>query len=101
MVDECSDFYTWGSVGGVFGSLPTVLAMGSVYALTALPALGVATSGAMRAGADAMNRAAPGSVVRSGTWWASLGRNADPAASAATAGAVPFQVGSLACSANP
>jgi len=129
-VDYCSDFYTWGSVGGAAaglavlpatGPVATVYAvasggmgvtnsvqafrsgdytMGVVSAITAVPALGVAVSGSMRVAANAVNRAAPGTIVRAGnralgipaTWWHQLGRVADPAASAALVAAVPFQV---------
>lgn len=131
MVNGCSGFYTAGSVTGVAGSLPTLMVTGplavvyagavggmsakssvssyqegdylmtAVYGLTALPALGVATSGSMHAIANAANRANPGSVVRNGTWWATLGRRADPAATIATGVAIPFQVASIVSNAKP
>ena len=131
MVNGCSGFYKAGSVTGVAGSLPTLMVtgplavvyagavgsmsvkssvssfqeghyiMGTVYGLTALPSLGVATSGIMHQGANAMNRVDPGSVVRNGTWWATLGRKADPAASMATGAVIPFQVASIVCNAKP
>ena len=40
VINECSTFYTWGSVGGVFGSVATVVATGGFGA-----ALGVAATG--------------------------------------------------------
>ena len=74
--------------------------MSAAYGLTAIPAFGVATSGVMHMGVNYLNRAAPGSGARSGTWWVARSGKADPAASIATMAAVLFQVGSTVCNAN-
>ena len=113
LVDNCSDFYVWGEVGGVVASLITLSvgggtvataysgvsgAMGMANAVSdlregdyvgatisvfaAVPALGVATTGAARSSASIVNARAPGTIARTSTWWHALEQLVDPAASA-------------------
>ncbi|WP_308200003.1 RHS repeat-associated core domain-containing protein [Actinotalea sp. C106] len=117
-VNYCSDFYTWGSVGGAFGGLATMPATGTtatagavvgigaaghrsaeharddnyfgaaLYAGMAVPGIGVGVSQFGRSVASSASSAG-GTVVRTGTWWSKLNKFADLGGSAVTTGTLP------------
>ncbi len=121
-VNYCSTFHSYGQVGGVFGSMGTLFATGTVAvvyagvagtkgamdsysysqqgdpwmaavsAATALPGLGLAASQGGRFLATTSSLKMGQPLVRSGSWWSELNKWSDLSVTAATFGTAPLLV---------